>query len=201
MKRIPSRTKGVTLIELMVTLAIMAILAAIALPAFRDSIRRNEVTAASNALLADLSYARSEAANRGLQVSVCPSVDGVTCGGTTTYDTGWIVYTYTPGSGLANTAFKSALATNVLLRYTQGRHGVSIQSDDTVNNDVISFNAQGQQLPIKGAQTLNFVTCYRDNGTGTGTSSSTVQGIELALATSGSISTTPWAAGAACTPP
>jgi type IV fimbrial biogenesis protein FimT len=200
MKRISSRVKGVTLIELMVTLAIMAILAAIALPSFRDSIRRNEVTTSSNALLADLSYARTEAANRGLIASVCPSTDGQNCSTTTTYDTGWIVYTYTPGNAVANTIYSPASATNLLLRYTQARQGVSMQSNYAVNNDVISFDAQGQQLPTKTSAQLKFVTCYRDNGTGTGTSTSSVQGIELDLSISGSTSTQPWAVGAACTP-
>ena len=200
MKRISSHAKGVTLIELMVTLAIMAILAVFAVPAFRDSIRRNQVASSSNALLADLSYARTEAASRGLIVSVCPSSDGQTCLATTTYDTGWMVYAYTPGNAVANTVYNAASATNLLLRYTQARQGVSMQSNYTANNDVISFDAQGQQLPTKTATALKFVTCYRDNGTGTGTSSSPVQGIELDLTTSGSTNTLPWAVGAACTP-
>ena len=200
MKRISSHVKGVTLIELMVTLAIMAILAVFAVPAFRDSIRRNQVTASSNALLADLGYARAEAANRGLVVSVCPSQDGQNCLPTKTYDTGWLVYSYTPGSAVANTIFDSASATNLLLRYTQARQGVSMQSNYTANSYVISFNGQGQQLPTATAAPVKFVTCYRDNGTGTGTSTGPVQGIELDLTTSGSTSTQPWTVGAACAP-
>ncbi|WP_266181149.1 GspH/FimT family pseudopilin [Dyella humicola] len=200
MKRISSHAKGVTLIELMVTLAIMAILAVFAVPAFRDSIRRNQVASSSNALLADLSYARTEAANRGLAVSVCPTTDGQNCLPTKTYDTGWMVYSYTPGNAVANTIFNPASATNLLLRYTQARQGVSIQSNYTANSYVISFNGQGQQLPIATAAILKFATCYRDNGTGTGTSTASVQGVELDLSTSGSTSTQPWAVGAACAP-
>lgn len=200
MKRISSRAKGVTLIELLVTLAVMAILAVIAMPSLRNTIRSNQVATANNALLADLSYARTEAVNRGLIVSVCPSSDGLSCNGATTYDAGWIVYSYTPGSAVANTPYTGA-PTNPLLRYTQTRQGVSIQAtDDSANNDVISFNSQGQQLPVKGAVEMDFVSCYRDGATGTGTSSASVQGIELALGIAGGVSTKPWAAGAACTP-
>ena len=200
MKRISSRAKGVTLIELLVTLAVMAILAVIAMPSLRNTIRSNQVATANNALLADLSYARTEAVNRGLIVSVCPSQDGLGCSGATTYDKGWIVYSYTPGNAVANTPY-TGVATNPLLRYTQTRQGVSIQAtDDSANGDVISFNSQGQQLPVKGAVEMDFVTCYRDGATGTGTSSSSVQGIELALGVAGGVSTKPWAAGATCTP-
>ena len=70
---------GFTLLELMVTLAVASILAVIALPSFRDLLRKNQVSSANNALLADLSYARSEAITRGNIVSICPSSDGATC--------------------------------------------------------------------------------------------------------------------------
>jgi len=200
MNRIRLRVRGFTLIEMMVTLAIMAVLALIAVPAFRNTIRRGQVTRASNTLLADISYARTEAVNRGLDVSLCPSTDGQSCNTTdTTFDTGWIVYTYTPGNAVANTVYSSTSTSNLLLRYTQQLAGVSIQATpNTDNNNVITFNAQGQQLP-KAATKLNFVTCYRDSGTGIGSSTGTAPGVQLTLSTSGSVSSLPVASGGACT--
>jgi len=203
MKRTSSPTKGFTLIEMMVTIAIMAILAMIALPAMRNMIRRNQVVSASNALLADLSYARTEAVSRGLYVSVCPSTDGQNCSSTTTYDTGWMVYTYTPGNAKANTAFNSTSpGTDLLLRYTQPTQSVSIQGqDNSANSDVISFDYQGQQKATTTAKALAFVVCSRDGTTGVGSSTAPAQGSQISLSTSGAVSSLPWAAGATCTPP
>jgi type IV fimbrial biogenesis protein FimT len=191
--------RGFTLIEMMVTLAVMVVLAMIAVPAFHNLTRRGQVARASNTLLADLDYARMEAVNRGLIVSLCPSTDGVTCQTTTTYDTGWMIYTYVPGKAVANTKYDSTSSNNVLLRYTQALAGVSITgTDNSTNNDVISFNSQGQQ-PTTSAIKLNFVTCYRDAGTSVGASTAVAPGAQLTLSTSGSASTVPVAAGGSCT--
>jgi type IV fimbrial biogenesis protein FimT len=71
--------RGFTLIELMVTLAVATILLTVALPNFQTFIKRNALTARTNNFIADLHFARSEAAKRGGDVSVCPSSNGTTC--------------------------------------------------------------------------------------------------------------------------
>ena len=48
----PNRVRGFSLLELMITITVMAILLAIAVPNFRDVIHRNQVSSASNAMLA-----------------------------------------------------------------------------------------------------------------------------------------------------
>ena len=66
-------SKGFTLVELMMTLVVMAILLVVGVPAFRDVVRRHRVTSAGNALLADIAYARSEAILGGAVASICAS--------------------------------------------------------------------------------------------------------------------------------
>ena len=70
--------RGFTLIELMITLAVAAILLTVAVPSFQTLIKRNALTARTNNFIADLHFARGEAAKRGSDVSVCPSSNGTT---------------------------------------------------------------------------------------------------------------------------
>lgn len=189
---------GFTLLELMVALAVASVLVVVAVPSFRDLLRRNQVSSANNALLADLGYARSEAITRGSIVSICPSSDGTTCSvGTQAYESGWLVYTYTPGNAVAGTAYDdSKKTTNLLLRYTMARNGASIEAD---SDDIVSFGSQGQTLPA--GTTHTFWTCFRPKGeSGGGSSTGKVPGVELTVNGSGSVTSKKLGEKANCLP-
>lgn len=195
MRKLPIRQSGFTLVELMITLTVVAILLIIAAPSFRDLSRRNEVSAASNALLADMIYARSEAVTRGNIVSICPSTDQKACTGDTAYESGWIVYTYFPGKGIANTELTYASKdVNLVLRVSGPRDNVSIQAIDDM---IVSFGPQGQTLP--GGEQYRFQTCARSKGDGgTGASTKAVPGSELTVNASGGARTRPLGVQAHC---
>ncbi|MDH3671667.1 MAG: GspH/FimT family pseudopilin [Gammaproteobacteria bacterium] len=80
---------GFTLIELITTLVIAAILMTLAAPSFSNFVKNNRLTSQANELMADLAFARSEAVKAAVDVIICRSNDGATCGGTAWTD-GWI---------------------------------------------------------------------------------------------------------------
>lgn len=83
--------RGVTLIELMVGIALVAILASIAVPSFDNMLRSNRVTMQTNSLLQAFSLARSEAVKTRQTVRVCPSTDLASCANSNNWASGWIV--------------------------------------------------------------------------------------------------------------
>ena len=84
---------GFTLVELMVVIAVLAILATIAIPGFQGIVAQNRATSAANELQATLQFARSTAIAQSLPVTVCPAdFDPPECSApTTNWAGGWIV--------------------------------------------------------------------------------------------------------------
>ncbi len=88
--------RGFSLIELIVTIAVAAILTAIAFPSFTSTMRSKRVTTEANDLVTAISSARSEAVTRGRGISVC-AADTRTgapsaCGAEADWSKGWIVF-------------------------------------------------------------------------------------------------------------
>ena len=74
------RQRGFTLVELMVAVAVIAIVSAIAAPNFRQLTLGSRLTGGANELVATLQTARMSAVSQRATVRVCPSTSGTTCG-------------------------------------------------------------------------------------------------------------------------
>lgn len=84
--------RGFTLIELMVTVAIIAVLAMVAAPSFNEAILSNKLASFSNSFVASTQLARSEAIKRNSTVRICRSGNGTSCATDGTWQQGWIVF-------------------------------------------------------------------------------------------------------------
>jgi type IV fimbrial biogenesis protein FimT len=83
---------GTTVLELMVTLAIAAVLVTAGLPSFQWYLHRQHVRAAVNQLHHDLLLARAEAVYRNAIVIACPGAPGSGCANGPDWSGGWIVF-------------------------------------------------------------------------------------------------------------
>lgn len=88
---------GFTLVELMVTVAVIGILAVVAVPSMTAMVNNSRLTGQAEVLVSSLQTARIEAIRRNARVTVCPSTDGTSCASSTTW-TRWIAH------GMDNTA-------------------------------------------------------------------------------------------------
>jgi type IV fimbrial biogenesis protein FimT len=99
------RIKGVTLVELLTALAIVAILVTLATPSFNNLVLNNRNTTQVNEFVLAMSYAKSEAVKRGVPVSVCARATDTACSGNKNWENGWLVFIDSPpprGDGTIN---------------------------------------------------------------------------------------------------
>jgi type IV fimbrial biogenesis protein FimT len=149
------RQDGFTLIELMVTISVMAILLAIAVPSFSQFIINNRLTSQINQLVSDISLARSESATRGARIAICTSTDGATCAGAGSWEQGRIVFVDTNNDGAHQTA-------EPLLKVTEqlsGSNTLALSSGAFF----IQFRPYGGLSPAAG---VSFHLCSPSSATG-----------------------------------
>ncbi|WP_353393970.1 GspH/FimT family pseudopilin [Hydrogenophaga sp. 5NK40-0174] len=118
------KQSGFTAIEMMVSVAILAILVGIGIPSLRLLIQSMQISAVTNDVVSTLQVARSEAVKRGVPVTVCSSNNQATCSGG--WIDGWVVR---DNAAAANPPFRVWPAT---------RAGVGI-----VVGGAVEFNALG----------------------------------------------------------
>lgn len=87
----PAQAKGFTLIELMVSIAVVGILLAIGIPSFQATMTRSQLTTQANDFLTSLALARSEAIKNASRATVCRSATVNACDGASWAD-GWMVW-------------------------------------------------------------------------------------------------------------
>ena len=113
--RMTTHSGGFSLIEVMVALAVFALVATLAVPNIRNFVQNNQMSASANNLMGSLALARSEAIKRNTQVSVCASSTQTSCTGAD-WNNGWIVFVDGDAPGVVD-------GTDKILNAVQGLPG------------------------------------------------------------------------------
>ena len=149
---------GFTLIELMVALAIAAIVVAIGMPSFSAFMENAKISTTTNDYVYSLHKARSEAVKRATGAGLCPSVNSMvavaTCTDGAQYSDGWIVYADDNNN-------KSLDAGEDILHRMEARTNGFAFVPDTVLQNQIYFNDSGNSvnvtdIPISGKININY---------------------------------------------
>jgi type IV fimbrial biogenesis protein FimT len=156
------REKGLTLIELMVTLAVAIVLLAIGIPAYRSLDVNDRLAAQVNSIVGSLNQARLEAISAGVPVAVCAASSKAanTCAGSTNWANGWLVF---QDGGSTPGAFDSG---ENLLRRAPPLSGSPLLADAVA---FVRFDGKGERVdldPKKSNKDLNLVV-LKLNQTGT----------------------------------
>ena len=139
------KSSGFTLLELIITVGIIGVVTAIAIPSMRTYVQNDRLTSQINTLVSHLSYARSEAITQSVQVSVCASNDATNCSGANNWAIGWIVFADTDASGTIN-------GTEVALRVQQTLDGNNTLTS-TIGSQVI-YDNRGFATTVAGTFSL-----------------------------------------------
>lgn len=156
----PEENRGFTLIELMITISIAAILMAIAIPSFTSTIRSTRLTTQANEFVTSLNLARSEAIKRGVQVTVRRK--GVS---SKIWEQGWDVFVDVDGNNTFNDNNDATLCeTNEdcqLKTHDPLSNGYSLRTGGSVYKDYAAYLPSGLSKSVAGD---TFTLCDSSDG-------------------------------------
>jgi type IV fimbrial biogenesis protein FimT len=152
---------GITIVELIVSLAVVSILMTTGVPAFSNFIQSNKLADSAFDLFGTINLARSEAVKRRTRVVLCrsgnPNATTPSCGGSANnWTKGWLVF----ASGDSNNTYESATDTLVGIGLVNSS-GVTVITNSTSDNN-LEYNSDGTTNESGG--TARFAICDKRGG-------------------------------------
>jgi type IV fimbrial biogenesis protein FimT len=133
---------GFTLIELMIAIALVAVLLATAVPALDDFTNNSRQTGAINDFVSAMHLARNTAITTNSRVTMCPSAAGANCE-LTGWDSGWIVFGDANSSGSVDVG-------ETIVTASDGIEGLTIQSGEFPQFLMYRPNGRAMTVAVTG---------------------------------------------------
>ena len=135
--------KGLTLVELLITITIVAILLGVGVPNLTTFVKNNRILSQTNLFMLSVKTARSEAMTQRAIVTLCQSNDGENCGGS--WSDGHIAFLDVNADGVVDDGETVILAnvlesTAIAVTYTGG--------------NFVTFDRRGRAVGSSGAMTF-----------------------------------------------
>lgn len=148
------RPLGLTLLDLLVSLAIAALLVGVGLPGYRAWIAEMELRDRVEALVEAMSHARAEAIKRGVRVNLCPTHDGAHCAADGHWESGWLLFADANHDGDRDDD-------EAVVRHEGPAHpGITVRGNRPVNQ-YVSYTPFGQTRMVNGALQMGTFTVCR----------------------------------------
>ena len=147
--------RGFTATELIIVIAIVAVLAAIASPSLVRIMQTNRIATEATQFVGDLQYARSEAIRQGGNVTLCPSTTGSSCTGGLAWQSGWIMFS----DPNANRALDSG---EMLIRHQPGWAGTDTMTASADELGTLSFSRDGFLIGLPASGRFVLTTTPED---------------------------------------
>jgi type IV fimbrial biogenesis protein FimT len=135
---------GFTLYELLITVLVIGVILSFAVPNMQDFTRNSRMTSTANDMHAAFHLARSESSRAKSNITICPSADGASCGGT--WEDGYIVFVDDDGDLTVDGGTDS-----VLRGHDEVAEGVSLAIADDAT--YFSYASTGLGRPNVGGNT------------------------------------------------
>lgn len=144
---------GMSLIEQIMVLAIVAILTGIAVPPLHHVLSRNRLQVAQTDFIAALQHARTTAVTSGRRTLFCHSEDGRRCSAGSRWDRGWLLGHDADGDHQPDhlpSYTRSAYNSGVRITSSAGRHDVRFGPEGSASgsNLTLSFCLPGSDEPV-----------------------------------------------------
>ncbi len=149
---VPTVSRGFTLLELMVVLAIAGILAAVAGPSFQSMIKSSGVITERDQLATAVKMTRGEAIYRKTSATLCASNDQASCSADADWKDGWIIFSDDDGDGTFDAG------DDTLIDVSYGNTSLRVGNDGS--GGMLTFSPSGMKIPA-GSVVVGF--CDEDS--------------------------------------